>query len=260
MQPVERDGVVIHTRADGPARGAPLVLVNSLGTDLRIWDALVMLLGGRSRIVRYDLRGHGLSDGPPGPCRIEDHVADLLAVMDHHGLASAAVAGLSIGGQVALGLAAAVPARVSRLVLCDTAHRIGPVSMWEARMKTVAEAGVEAIASAVLERWFPAAWRQAHPRELALWRNMLVRTPREGYVASCAALRDADLGEAARSLAVPVLCVCGSEDLATPPALVGELAALIPGARLELLHGSGHLPCIDNAPALAALVGAFTES
>ena len=260
MQPVERDGVVINTAVNGPADGMPLVLVNSLGTDLRIWDELVTLLGARYRVVRFDKRGHGCSDAAPGASGIADHVADLRAVMDHHGVASASVVGLSIGGQIALGLAATAPARVTRLVLCDTAHRIGSPGMWEARMSAVAEDGVGSLASAILERWFPAAWRQTHPGELALWRNMLVRTPREAYIACCAALRDADLESAARALAVPTLCVCGSEDMATPPALMRELTAFIPGARLELLEGSAHLPCIDNAPALTALIGAFLEN
>ena len=163
MQPVERDGVVINTAVDGPADASPLLLINSLGTDLRIWDEFVTLLGGRFRCVRFDKRGHGLSDAAGGPSRIDDHVADALAVLDQHGISSAGVVGLSIGGQIALGLAATAPARVTRLVLCDTAHRIGPASLWEGRMSAVAKDGVGSLASAILERWFSAEWRAQNP-------------------------------------------------------------------------------------------------
>ncbi|MGF1611336.1 MAG: 3-oxoadipate enol-lactonase [Kiloniellales bacterium] len=251
--------VVLHYRVEGPEAAPALVFANSLGTDFRIWDALLDHLGGRFRAIRYDKRGQGLSDCAAAPYSIADHVGDLAGLLNHLGVERAVVVGLSIGGMIAQGLAAARPDLVRALVLCDTGHRIGSPSLWEDRIAAIRAGGIEALAGPILERWFSARFRAERPDELAGWRNMLVRTPREGYLGCCAAIRDADLTGAARGLAVPVLCLCGSEDGATPPDLVRALAALIPGARFALIEGAAHLPCIEAPAALAGLIMDFFE-
>jgi 3-oxoadipate enol-lactonase len=205
-------------------------------------------------VIRYDLRGHGLSGIGRPPYALDDHVADLAALLDACGVRQAAIVGLSVGGQIALGLAARRPELVRALVLCDTAHRIGTAEMWNARIAAVEAGGVEAIAHAVLERWFSRSYRGDQAAAFAIWRNMLTRTTAAGYAGTCAALRDADLTAAARGIGVPTLCVCGAEDLATPPDLVRSLAALIPGAGFALIPAAGHLPCIEQPDRLAALI------
>jgi 3-oxoadipate enol-lactonase len=259
MQVAAVNGVHIHYRDTGSGGSRPvLVFSNSLGTDFRIWDRVVARLGDRYRIVTYDKRGHGLSDAPPAPYKMSDHVADLAGLVKFLGVSGAIVCGLSVGGMIAQGLAAAHPALVSRLILCDTAHKIGTDEMWNERIAAVEKGGIERLADAVLERWFSPGFRAGRTAELAARRNLLVRTTRDGYAGTCAAIRDADYTASSAKLDVPTLCICGTEDKATTPELMRSTAALIPGARLALVEGAGHLPCIEAPDALAALILEFT--
>lgn len=260
MQFVESNGITLHYSDSGPRDGTPaMVFSNSLGTDYRTWDRLADLLGRHVRIVRYDKRGHGLSQATPAPYRIADHVDDLIGLIDHLGLDEVILCGLSVGGLIAQGLGIRQPERVRALVLCDTAAKIGTDERWAARIAQVEAGGIEPIADTIMELWLSAAFRRERPDETAGWRNMLVRTPVAGYLGTCAAIRDEDLRAAAAKIGVPVLCVCGSEDGATPPDLVRETAGLIPGARFELIEGAGHLPCIEQPRVLGDLIESFLE-
>ena len=253
------DGLHIHYRRRGHS-GAPLVVfANSLGTDLRIWNGVLARLGGRIQSICYDKRGHGLSDAPPAPYTLDNHIDDLAGLLDHLRVERAIVCGVSVGGMIALGLAARRPEMVRGLILCDTAHKIGSDDMWNQRIDQIRRSGIESIADSIIERWFSESFRRAVPEAVAGWRNMLVRTPVEGYLGTCAALRDADLTAAAKNLKVPVRCLGGSEDGATPPDLVKSMSALIDGSRFELVAGAGHLPCIEAADQMASVIRMFIE-
>ena len=257
MHSLSLNGEFIHYQLDGPSHLPLLVFSNSLGTDLRVWDPLLPELKDQFRFLRYDKRGHGLSSCPAAPYRLDDHIDDLIGLLDALELSQVSLCGLSVGGLIAQGVAAQRPALVKHLILCDTAHKIGPVEVWENRINAVRETGIEPIADSVMERWFAKAFRTQKSAELALWRNMLTRTPVDGYIGTCAAIRDADLTTSSASLTQPTLCVVGEEDGATPPELVRSTAALIPGARFELLANAGHLPCVEQPRALAALIRDF---
>jgi len=253
------NGVVLHYSAVGAASKPALVFANSLGTDFRTWDVVVEAIGHDFRVVCYDKRGHGLSEAPPAPYAISDHIGDLAGLLDLLQVRGALVVGLSVGGLIAQGLAAAHSDRVRALVLCDTAHKIGTQDMWDQRIATIRDGGIEALAEPILERWFSAKFRAERPAEFAGWRNMLTRTPVEGYVGTCAAIRDADLTQSTKALRLPTICVVGTEDGATPPALVRSLADLIPGARYSEIHGVGHLPCIEAPDILAKTIADFAR-
>ena len=247
--------IVVHHQILGRENAPVIVFANSLGSDFRIWQAVVPYLADRYRILLYDKRGHGLSDAPAGPYTIDDHADDLLALLDHLDIAQAALVGLSVGGMIAQRIAVKAPARVRALVLCDTAAKIGTRESWAERIAAVEASGIDAIADSVMQRWFTPAFRSAQPDEWAGWRNMLVRTPARGYVATCATIRDADLtGDAAR-IAAPTLCLVGDQDGSTPPDLVRQTADLIPGARFEIIDGAGHIPCIERPDETAELIG-----
>jgi 3-oxoadipate enol-lactonase len=250
---------VLHFRDENPAKERTIVFANSLGTDLRIWDEVVAFLGNDFRTLRYDLRGHGLSDGPPAPYSIDDHAADLAALLDARQIKGAIVVGLSVGGMIAQALAVRRPDLVRLLVLCDTAHKIGTPEMWNARIEAVRKDGLASIADAVLERWFAIDFRTTRAADLAGYRNMLVRTPTEGYVGTCATLRDTDLTATTALLAQPALCLVGEEDGATPPELVRSLSALIPNAAFKTISRAGHLPCVEQPKVLVALIEAFVR-
>lgn len=252
-------GVAIHYRLTGRAEGRPLVLANSLGTDLRVWDEVVERLGSGYRVLCYDKRGHGLSDAPPAPYRLDDHVGDLLGLLDHLAIERFGLVGLSVGGMIAQRLAARCPERVGALALCDTAARIGSADLWNARIGIVERDGMAAIADAVLDRWFAPAFRTGRADQVAGWRNMLVRTPAQGYAGTCAAIRDADLEADAATIRAPTLCIAGSHDQATPPELVRATAALIPGASFATIADAGHLPPVEQPAALTDLLRSHFE-
>src|SRR5690606_31805665 len=171
------NGVVLHVEDLGAADGPALVFSNSLGTDLRIWDDVVGQLADRFRIVRYDKRGHGLSEIGETPYSIDDHVDDLAALLDDLAIEGAIVCGLSVGGLIAQGLYAKRPELIAGLILCDTAHKIGAAELWNTRMAAIEKGGIASIAETILERWFSRELRENNPDALAGWRAMLTRTP-----------------------------------------------------------------------------------
>ncbi|MGE3308279.1 MAG: 3-oxoadipate enol-lactonase [Rhizobiaceae bacterium] len=251
------NGVVLHHQLSGPADRPVLVFSNSLGTDFRIWDKVAGALGDRWRILRYDNRGHGLSDAPPAPYRLDDHVDDLAALLAHLGIQKAAIVGLSVGGQIAQSLAARRPDLVTALVLCCTGHRIGTDEFWKARIEAVSGQGIASIADVMMQRWFTPAFRSPDNPDYAGYLNMLVRTPVEGYLGTCAALRAADLTVSTSALAIPALCIAGDQDGSTPPELVRSMSALIKGAEFRIIADAGHIPCVEQPQAVADLIGSF---
>jgi 3-oxoadipate enol-lactonase len=251
--------LILHYEDEGPAGAPAVVFANSLGTDLRIWDGTARKLGGALRLIRYDLRGQGLSEAPAAPYALDDHADDLAALMDARAAKHALLVGLSVGGMVAMALASKRPDLARALVLCDTAHRIGTREMWDARISAVRQGGMTAIADQVLERWFAAPFRARRPADVAGYRNMLTRTPVEGYAGTCASVRDADLTQAASGLALPVLCLVGAEDQATPPELVRSLAGLLPAASFAIIPDAGHLPCVEQPDIMARHILAFAR-
>lgn len=254
MSFVQVGGVVLHAVLSGDPKKPLVVFANSLGTDSRIWDAVVPSLLDRHSVLLYDERGHGLSDAPRGPYAIEDHARDLLGLVDHFGVSRFGLVGLSVGGMIAQALGASHPERVGALVLCDTAAKIGDAETWNARIEAAEHRGLDSIADSILERWFTRTYRATETVAMRGWRNMLTRQPAEGYAATCAGIRDADLRAGAARIRTPTLCVVGDQDLSTPPDLVRGTAELIANARFEIVAGAGHMPCIEQPDALAALI------
>ncbi|WP_226627419.1 3-oxoadipate enol-lactonase [Alloyangia pacifica] len=255
MQTLNVAGVSLHIRDDGPKDGRVLMLANSLGTDLRVWDALIPLLPEGLRVVRFDKRGHGLSDAPEAPYAMETLVDDAEAICDALELRDVTFVGLSIGGIIGQGLAAKRPDLITALVLMDTAAQIGTPEMWQTRIDGIRANGVGSLADAILERWFTPGFRESDP-QFAAWKNMLVRTPIEGYVGCCAAIAGADYTESTRSLSLPVLAMAGAEDGSTPPGLVRGTAELC-GAEFALIDGAGHIPCVEQPAETARLINDF---
>lgn len=247
-------GVTLHYSLTGAPDAPPLVLINSLGTDFRIWDEVVPLLDPHYRVLRYDKRGHGLSDAPPGPYTIDDHAHDLLRLIGHCGLKRAALCGISIGGMIAARIAQLPHCDIRSLVLADTGAKIGTAEMWNDRIATVQANGMSAIADAVLGRWVTSGYRAANPAACAGWRNMLERCSPEGYVASCAAIRDANLGPGMDHIRTHTLVLVGDSDIVTPPDMAQSLAKKIGGARVRQIPNAGHVPAIEQPRALAELI------
>ncbi|HYD70131.1 3-oxoadipate enol-lactonase [Azospirillum sp.] len=251
--------LTVHYDLSGPA-GAPVVLfANSLGTNFHVWDPQAAHLAGRYRALRYDMRGHGLTDLTPvgDGYLIGQLAADALALLDALGIGRVHVCGLSIGGMVAQLLGSVAAERVASLVLCDTASRIGPPQIWDDRVAAIRHDGLASLRDGVMARWFTEATRAQRPNLVRGAANMLTRTPAEGYVGCSLAIRDADLREDAARIRCPTLVLVGDQDLATPPAAARELAASIPGARLAVIEGAGHIPTLEQPDAVNAHLAAF---
>jgi 3-oxoadipate enol-lactonase len=257
--PFTRAGdLTVHYDITGPADAPPLVFVNSLGTNLHLWDAQATHFAQSRRVVRYDLRGHGMTTTTPQEnYRIEVLADDLAALLDALGIARAAVVGLSIGGVIAQRFAAQFPERVERLVLCATGNRIGSAEMWSERIAHVRREGIGAIVPATLRRWFASQTHDNEPATVDGFRQMLSRTPVDGYASCCAALRDADLAADDARIVAPTLVIAGDADAVTPPATAAELCAAIPGAELAVIPGAAHIVNIDAPAAFNALLDTF---
>jgi len=254
---LETRGMLQHYVVEGSKDNPVVVFANSLGSDLRIWDGVVPCLAEELRIVRYDNRGHGLSDSPAPPYCLNDFVEDLIGLLDALQIKQASVCGLSVGGVIAQGLALSYPDRVRALVLCDTGMRIGSFDSWEERIRLVRESGLTQLIGFSMERWFSAAFRERRSVEVQGYANMLRRTPVDGYLGTCYALRDADLTRETPKINKPALVLCGDQDLGTPPDLGRELAQAIPGARFSLINDAAHLTCIEQPQAFARKLREF---
>jgi 3-oxoadipate enol-lactonase len=260
MQFVNLGGVAVHYDIDWAGENRPVVaLVNSLGTDSRIWHHVIPKLAGDYTVLTYDKRGHGLSDLGNPPYSIGDLSGELASLLDHLGLSNVIVCGLSVGGLIAQGLYASRPDLVRALILSNTAHKIGTPQMWADRIGAVEQNGIASILEPVMQRWFTASFREPGNAAYKAYCNMLVRQPALGYSGTCAAISNADFTEEAARIAVPTLCIAGDQDGSTPPELVRSLADLIPGARYEVIEGTAHIPCIEAPGAYAALIRGFLE-
>lgn len=247
----------LHWREDGDPQGFPVIFANSLGTDLRLWDQIVPLLPQNLRLIRYDKRGHGLSDCPDGPYTLDTLADDAEALLDHLGIRHCIFVGLSIGGMIGQVLAARRPDLIKALVLSNTAAQMGSPEIWQDRIAAIRAGGIEALADPILERWFGSAFLNSS--EASLWRAMLTRTPVEGYLGCCQAIAEADLTRRTETLRLPVLGIAGSEDGASPPDLVAATVALVPGSRCVQIDGAGHLPCVEQPAEFATHLTAFLK-
>lgn len=232
----------LHGAADAPW----LVLPCSLGTSRELWDPAPY--AQHFRVLRYEHRGHGESDAPPGPYTIEGLAGDALALLDELGVARASWIGLSLGGMVAMSIAASAPERLERLVLACTSARVPAPNVYAERAGIVREHGVEPVADAVVSRWFTAASPDALR---ARFRTILVATPREGYAAGCEAVAAWDFRERLGAVVAPTLVLAGAEDGSTPAADTDLLVQRIPGARGAVLDGAAHLANVEQPAAFA---------
>jgi 3-oxoadipate enol-lactonase len=248
MPQFERDGVEFNVTLDGPENAPPLMLSNSLGTNLHMWDPQIPELTKHFRVIRYDSRGHGKSGAPDGPYSIDELGRDALAIMDALELGQVHWIGLSKGGMIGQWLLTHAPERIGRAVLANTGSHMPPPDLWNQRIRTALDKGMEELTPGVIERWFTPEFRAREPDTVEKIVRMLHTTPAHGYAGSCSAIRDMDQRESIRSVMNPVLVVVGSRDPATPPEMGKRIADTIRGARIVTLEAA-HLSNIEQADA-----------
>jgi 3-carboxy-cis,cis-muconate cycloisomerase/3-oxoadipate enol-lactonase len=251
--------VALHHEISGPADAPPLLLLNSLGSDLSMWDGQIGVLSQQFRVIRCDTRGHGRSPVPAGPYTVDDLGSDVLALLDSLGVERAHVAGVSLGGLLGMWLATHAATRVDGLALVCTAATFPTPESWTERAALVRESGAGAVADAVVARWFTADFAARERGRVAAARAMIAATPAEGYAACCEALATADMRPFLGAVRAPTIVVSGAEDPTSPPERGEELAAAIRGASFVEIPDAAHVAPLERPAAVTGLLTLFLE-
>jgi 3-oxoadipate enol-lactonase len=239
-------GEAFNVLVEGDETKPALIISNPLATNLRFWDRQMPALLERFRVVRYDSRGHGESVTDEGPYSIERLGRDALAILDRLGIEKTHWLGLSKGGMVGLWILVHAPGRIGRAVLANTAAQIGGPNLWNSRIRSARQTGMDGVAGVIADRWFTEVFRGSHADAVESVLAMVRASPLQGYLATCAALRDMDLREAIRRIEAPVLVISGRYDPSTPPEMGAFVASAIKGARIVTLEAS-HISNIEDA-------------
>jgi 3-oxoadipate enol-lactonase len=247
--------VIPYHRFDGPEDAPVLLLSNSLGTTHAMWDPQLAALTEHFRVLRYDRRGHGRSEVPPGPYTIEELAGDVIELLDSLELERVSYCGLSIGGMDGMWNAVHAPERIERLALCSTSPNMPPRDLWDERAATVREHGTEALADATMERWFSDRFPAEHPNTVAGIRAMVASTPAEGYAACCEAIREWDFRDRLGEVAAPTLVLSAEDDPSTPPDHGRQIADAAPDASFVLLPSpTRHMANVEQPEAFTDAV------
>jgi len=251
--------VRLRYELEGPETAPVVVFSNSLGTNHRMWDPQIAAFTKHFRVLRYDTRGHGESSVTPGPYSNEQLSKDVTGLLAALQLDCVYFCGLSMGGMAGMFLGAHAPERLHKIVLSNTAARIGTEDTWNARIAAVRNGGMKAVAAAVLERWLTPGYRTAHPAESNAVLEMLERANPEGYAACCASVRDTDERQSLGDVKVPALIVAGRHDPAIPLADAKYLAEHIPLAHYVELNAA-HLSNLEGKEEFNQLVLRFLKA
>nr|WP_319249423.1 alpha/beta fold hydrolase [uncultured Celeribacter sp.] len=251
------NGLQMHWTEEGTPEGRPVIFAHELGTQLQLWDAVMPHLPDGLRIIRYDLRGHGQTDAPPGPYSMGSLIRDAEQLLDRLAIRDAVFVGLGLGGLVAQGLAVKRLDQIRALVLSNTAAKIGIRTIWERHIAQIRDKGLTARIPDLTERWFAPRMRR-DPRALACL-DTLTQTSVDGYLGCAAAVAGTDFYTPTSGLRLSCLGIAGGHDGDTPPDLMRETIGVIPGARFELMRRSGHLPPLDAPEDYAAHISSFLK-
>ena len=256
MPIVEIKDLHMHYELEGPAKAPALLFSNSLGTNLSLWDPQLPVFAKTFRVLRYDSRGHGQTSATPGEYSVEMLGRDVLQLLDALNLERVNFCGLSIGGMTGMWLAVNAPQRLENLVLSNTAPKIGNPDTWNERIKAVRKGGTKAVAQQIVDRWFTSPFRANRPDEIAKNRQMIESTSTDGYVGSCAAVRDFDFWKNVGAIRAQTLVIAGTHDQSVPPSDAQKLAKQIPGAcYIELL--AAHISNVEAATRFTDEVSKF---
>jgi len=252
----------LNYQLEGPPGAPVLVLSNSLGTDLGMWDTQIPAFAEHFRVLRYDTRGHGRSLVTPGPYSIEQLGRDVLALLDALQIERAHFCGLSMGGLIGQWLGINAGHRLQRLIVCNTAAKIGDADGWNPRIEAVStggQAAMLALRDGAVSRWFTAQFAQAHPERVKPITDMLAATSPQGYAANCCAVRDADFRDQLVRIQVPLLVISGTEDAVTPPSGGIFIQEHVEGAEYAEFHAA-HLSNVQAGDAFSQRVLAFLSA
>jgi 3-oxoadipate enol-lactonase len=245
MPTIQSNGCPLHVEVEGPASKPVLMLSNSLGTTLQMWDPQVAALTEHFRLVRYDRRGHGKSGVPAGPYTVEMLGRDVLAILDALGIEKINWCGLSMGGMVGMWLGANAPERINRLILSNTSAYMADKEIWNGRIWQVREKGLASVVAGTMERWFTKDFRDSEPEKIQWISEMFLTTRPEGYIACCEAVRDMDHREIIKSIAAPTMIIAGRHDPATTVEAAEFIRSRIPRASMTVIDAA-HIANVEQ--------------
>jgi 3-oxoadipate enol-lactonase len=259
MPMIDADGCQLNVAIEGRDSGPTLMLSNSLGCTMAMWQPQMDALTKQFRVIRYDRRGHGKSSVPPGPYSMERFGRDVLAILDGLNIQKTHWCGLSMGGMVGQWLGANAPDRFDRMILSNTSCYYPDSTNWDNRIKAVKEGGLASVADAVIGGWLTADFREREPQITAQMKEMLIASPQQGYIACCEALRTLDQRDLLPRVSRPTLVIAGRQDQATPMAAGEYIRAHIPGASMTILDAA-HISNVEQSHAFTdAVIGFLTQ-
>ncbi|MDH5749696.1 MAG: 3-oxoadipate enol-lactonase [Rhodospirillales bacterium] len=258
---ITANGISMKYSLDGP-EGAPTVLFsNSLMSNYTMWDGQVPALGETYRVLRYDTRGHGGSETPPGPYNFDQLAADAIGLLNALGIERAHFIGLSMGGMIGQVLGAKYPERLLSLAICDSSSNMNAKEIWDGRIAMAERDGIAAMVEPTIERWFTPAFVEKGSKDLDKIRDMIRTTSLEGYIANAQAIRDMNLTGILRQITTPTVVIVGEDDPATPLEQSRVIHDNIQGASLVILKDAAHLSNIEQAEKFnAALLGFLAKN
>ncbi len=245
MPMIDASGCKLYVEVEGDAAAPALMLSNSLGTNIHMWDAQAPHWSKHFRLIRYDRRGHGRSDAPKGPYTMERLGRDALAILDALGVKKANWCGLSMGGMVGMWLGGNAPQRFEKIILSNTTAYYPVKDPWNDRIKLIREKGLAPVADGNMERWFTKGFREREPQAIARMRDWFLATPIEGYIACCEAVRDMDHRDLLGNITAPTLVIAGRHDPATTIENAEYLRSHIPGAKMTVLDAA-HISNVEQ--------------
>ncbi|MGM4923361.1 MULTISPECIES: 3-oxoadipate enol-lactonase [Tardiphaga] len=258
MPMIDADGCLLNVSVEGRDSGPTLMMSNSLGCTMAMWEPQMPALTKLFRVIRYDRRGHGKS-GMNGPTSMERYGKDVLAILDDLNIDKVHWCGLSMGGMVGQWLGAHAPERFNKIILANTSCYYPDPTNWHNRIKAVREGGLKAVADAVIGGWLTADFREREPETTAKMKAMLIASPVEGYLAACEALSTLDQRALLPKIKSPTLVIAGRQDNATPVAAGELIRSNIPGASMTLLDAA-HISNVEQPYAFTdAVVGFLTQ-
>jgi 3-oxoadipate enol-lactonase len=245
------NGITVNYTIDGPEHAPVVTMSNSLASNLSMWDPQMPALASRYRVLRYDTRGHGQTDAPPGPYALDDLAEDVRALLQALGISKTHFVGLSMGGMIGQLLGLKYPQMLQSLVLCDTMSQVPPDAkpLWDERIRTAETRGMEPHVESTIGRWFTAPFREQRGEVVDKVRAMIRATPPMGYIGCCHAIAGLNLTERLHAINLPTLIIVGEDDPATPVAASRVIHEHIMGSELVILPSASHLSNIEQAEA-----------
>jgi 3-oxoadipate enol-lactonase len=256
---IRTNGIDTHYVVEG--EGPWLVLSHSLACNLSMWDPQVQACAQKYKVLRYDTRGHGQSGAPAGAYTLEQLADDAKALFDALGIQSCHWVGLSMGGMIGQTFALKYPGVFRTMTLADTTSRYPPEAkpLWDGRIKTATEQGMEPLVQSTLERWFTEPYRKANPQVMALVGGWIRATPVTGYAGCCAALPRIDVTSRLKQIPTPTLVIVGEQDGGTPPAMARDIHQNKPGSELVIIPSAAHISNMEQPQAFNAALCGFLD-